>query len=80
MLRVLTLSSLYPDATRPNFGGFVERQTRGLSKHPDVQLEVVAPVGVPPWPLSRHPHYRRLAALPRREEWKGVRVHRPRGR
>jgi teichuronic acid biosynthesis glycosyltransferase TuaC len=78
MLRVLTLSSLYPDASRPNFGGFVERQTRGLAGHPDVELQVVAPIGVPPWPLSRHPRYRPLAALPGREEWKGVTVHRPR--
>ena len=28
MLRVLTLSTLFPDATRRNFGVFVERQTR----------------------------------------------------
>ncbi len=34
MLRVLTLSTLYPDATRPNFGVFVEQQTRGLAEHP----------------------------------------------
>ena len=78
MLRVLTLSTLFPDATRPNFGVFVERQTLGLAAHPEVDLRVVAPVGVPPWPLTRHPHYRALAALPRRETWKGVAVERPR--
>jgi len=78
MLRVLTLSSLFPDASRPNFGVFVERQTLGLAEHPDVALTVVAPVGVPPWPLSRHPRYRALASLPEREIWKGVEVVRPR--
>ena len=78
MLRVLTLSSLFPDASRPNFGVFVERQTLGLAAHPDVALTVVAPIGVPPWPLDRHPHYRALAGLPEREEWKGVEVLRPR--
>ena len=31
MLRVLTLSTLFPDASRPNFGVFVERQTLGLA-------------------------------------------------
>ena len=36
MLRVLTLSTLFPDATRPNFGVFVERQTLGLSQLPGV--------------------------------------------
>jgi len=78
MLRVLTLSSLYPDAARPNFGGFVERQTRGLAGHPDVEVRVVAPIGLPAWPLCLHPRYRRLAPLPRREAWNGVTVYRPR--
>lgn len=77
-MRVLTLSTLFPDATRPNFGVFVERQTLGLAAHPAVDLRVVAPVGLPPWPLSRHPHYRALADLPRREIWRGLPVERPR--
>jgi teichuronic acid biosynthesis glycosyltransferase TuaC len=78
MLRVMTLSTLFPDATRPNFGVFVERQTLGLAAHPDVALTVAAPVGLPPWPLSGHMHYRALAGLPARETWKGLDVHRPR--
>ncbi|KQT31759.1 glycoside hydrolase [Sphingomonas sp. Leaf412] len=78
MLRVVTLSSLFPDATRPNFGVFVERQTVGLAAHPDVALRVVAPIGLPPFPLSRHARYRGLAGLPRRETWRGLDVHRPR--
>ena len=78
MLRVLTLTTLFPDATRPNFGVFVERQTQGLAAHPRVELRVVAPVGLPPWPLSRHRHYRALAGLPRREQWRGLSVERPR--
>jgi glycosyltransferase involved in cell wall biosynthesis len=78
MLRVLTLATLFPDATRPNFGVFVERQTLGLAAHPDVALKVVAPVGMPPWPISRTPRYRPLAALPERQAWKGLDVLRPR--
>ena len=80
MLRVLTLSSLFPDATRPNFGVFVERQTLGLAAHPDVALRVVAPVGVPVWPLDRLARHATLAALPLRETWRGVTVERPRFR
>ena len=80
MLRVLTLSTLFPDASRPNFGVFVERQTLGLAAHPDVDLRVVAPVGLPPWPLSRAAHYAGLAALPERETWKGLDVRRARFR
>lgn len=78
MLRVLTLSSLFPDATRPNFGVFVERQTLGLAALPDTDVRVVAPVGLPPFPLSRHASYRALTALPAVEAWKGLPVHRPR--
>ena len=78
MLRILTLSTLFPDASRPNFGVFVERQTIGLAAHPDVALQVVAPIGVPPFPLSLASRYRPLRALPKAEEWKGLTLHRPR--
>ncbi len=78
MLRVLTLSTLFPDATRPNFGVFVERQTLGLAAHPDVELRVVAPLGLPPWPLRRAARYAPLAGLPHHESWKGVETWRPR--
>jgi teichuronic acid biosynthesis glycosyltransferase TuaC len=78
MLRVLTLSTLFPDATRPNFGVFVERQTLGLAAHRGVDLRLVAPLGVPPWPLSRHPHYAGLVGLSAREAWKGLPSYRPR--
>lgn len=81
MLRVLTLSTLFPNAHRPVLGGFVARQTLALAARPGVELEVVAPVGLPLWPLSRHPHYAPLAALPaEEEEWHGLKVHRPRFR
>lgn len=77
MLRVLTLSTLFPDASRPTFGPFVERQTMALAARDDVEVEAVAPIGLPPLaPL--HPRYRALAALPAEELWHGVRVHRPR--
>lgn len=77
MLRVLTLSTLYPDATRPNFGRFVERQTQGLAAEPGVDVRVVAPIGVPPWPLSRVGD-RERAGLPARETGHGLEVWRPR--
>ena len=53
MLRVLTLSTLFPDATRPNLGLFVERQTRELASRPGIDLKVVAPIGLLPAPLGR---------------------------
>lgn len=78
MLRVLTLSTLFPDAGRPNFGIFVERQTLGLAALQNVAVAVMSPVGIPPPPLSLHPHFRKRRALPAEERWKGLRVHRPR--
>ena len=78
MLRVLTLSTLFPNAAQATLGVFVERQTLGLAALDDVQVEVVSPIGLPPWPLARHPHYRARARLALRENWRGVIVHRPR--
>ncbi|MCM8730462.1 glycosyltransferase [Hephaestia sp. GCM10023244] len=78
MLRVVTLATLFPDATRPNFGVFVERQTLGLAAHPDVDLRLVAPIGLPPWPLARHPRYRARGGVPEHEIWKGLETRRPR--
>lgn len=78
MLRVLTLSTLYPHAAQPGFGGFVERQTLRLAAHPDVDLRVVAPLGLPPFPLDRHRRYAALRAVPVAETWNGVPTRRPR--
>ncbi len=78
MLRVLTLATLFPNALEPNFGVFVESQTLRLAAAPGVALRVVSPLAMPPFPLSLHPRYRALRALPLEEDWKGVRVARPR--
>ena len=80
MLRVLTLSTLFPNAAEPTLGVFVERQTLGLAALDGVEVEVVSPIGLPPWPLHLHRHYAKRARLPRSEEWKGLTVHRPRFR
>lgn len=80
MLRVLTLATLFPSGARPTFGVFVERQTCALAARDDVEVEVVAPIGLPVWPLSRHPHYAPLSDLPLEETRNGLVVHRPRYR
>lgn len=78
MLRVLTLSTLFPQPDRPGFGVFVGHQTRHLAAHPDVDLTVVSPVGLPPAPFDRIGHYGALRSLPLTENWEGITVHRPR--
>ncbi|MBY4636410.1 glycosyltransferase [Sphingopyxis sp. XHP0097] len=77
-LRILSIATLFPDAARPNFGLFVERSLRALAAQPHIDLSVVAPLGLPPFPLSLHPRYRALRDLPERETWNGLTVHRPR--
>lgn len=77
-LRILSIATLFPDATRPNFGIFVERSLSALARQPGIDLTVVAPVGLPPWPLSLHPRYAALRTLPRQENWHGLTVLRPR--
>ncbi len=56
MLKVLTFSSLFPNVTQPNWGIFVETQTRRLARHlaetATGELRVVNPLGRHPWPLK----------------------------
>lgn len=78
MLRILVISTLFPNASRPVFGTFVERQTLGLASRPDVELQIVVPRGLPPAPFDRHERYRSQSGLPLREIWHGITLHRPR--
>ncbi|MBN8844031.1 MAG: glycosyltransferase [Sphingomonadales bacterium] len=77
-MRVLSIATLFPDAARPNFGLFVERSLRALAAQPGIDLTVVAPIGLPPFPLSLHKRYRALRDLPLTEQWGPLAVHRPR--
>ncbi len=79
-LNILTLSTLFPNVSAPNFGIFVERQTAELASRPDTSVTVINPVGMPPWPLRRHKQYQPLHALPGHETWHGLDVYRPRFR
>lgn len=76
-LRVLSLSTLYPNDQHPNFGIFVERQMQAVAARGEVQVTLINPVGIPLFPLSLHPRYRQLKALPRQELRGGVQVLRP---
>ncbi|MET0372020.1 MAG: glycosyltransferase [Sphingobium sp.] len=76
-LNILMLSTLFPDISRPNFGVFVERQARELASRTEADVTVVAPVGLPPWPLSLSGRYAPLRSLPRAERWRNLRVYRP---
>ena len=76
-LRILSLSTLYPHANAPNFGVFVERQMQAVAARGDVDLVMLNPLGLPPFPLSLHPRYRAQRGLDPIEQRGGVSVYRP---
>jgi teichuronic acid biosynthesis glycosyltransferase TuaC len=76
-MRILTLSTLFPATSRPNFGIFVERQTAALTSVRDFAVTVVNPIGIAPWPLSQFTDRSRLNDL-HNEQWGELDVYRPR--
>jgi len=78
MVRILTLSTLYPNPAQPVHGIFVENRLRHLLEAGPFEGCVVAPVA---WPPLRPPHFAAPAALhgiPAREIRHGIAVHHPR--
>jgi glycosyltransferase involved in cell wall biosynthesis len=77
-VRVLSLSTLYPSATAPNFGRFVELSLDAAEATGEVEIVRISPNGLPPWPLSKLlSAYRERSALPREDAWNGKAVLRP---
>ncbi len=70
-LRLLTFTTLYPNARQPNHGVFVENRLRHLVASGEATSTVLAPV---PWFPGRAP----MNAVPAREERHGLTVHHPR--
>ncbi len=71
MLSLLTFSTLYPNAIRPNHGVFVENRLRHLVATGEVQATVLAPV---PWFPGRSPD----AGVPPSEQRHGLLAYHPR--
>jgi len=77
-LRILTFTSLYPNAEQPRHGIFIENRIRELQRSHPVEITVVAPV---PWfPLSwrRLGLYATYARVASEEARHGITVHHPR--
>ena len=74
MRRVLSLSTLYPNAADPRFGTFVARSLEALAARGDWQVTLLNPIGLPPVALGR---YRALAQEAVGGVEHGVEVHRP---
>ena len=74
-MRILTLTSLFPNCEQPTLGVFVKERMKAVGERAHVR--VVAPV---PWapPAPRPERYRMYARIPRREVVDGLDVDHPR--
>ncbi|MDE2403938.1 MAG: glycosyltransferase [Sphingomonadales bacterium] len=77
-MRVLSVSTLFPNPARPAFGKFVANQMAAVAARGDCDLTIVNPLGIPPWPLSRRAPYAALAGCPAMSGLAGLAVHHPR--
>lgn len=77
-MKILTFTTLYPNAVRPQHGIFVETRLRKLVESGEVEARVVAPC---PWFPSTAPRfgaYAGYAQVPRRETRYGIEIDHPR--
>jgi teichuronic acid biosynthesis glycosyltransferase TuaC len=78
MIRLLTFTTLYPNAKRPSHGVFVENRIRHLVASGEAMTKVVAPVPYVPAFRGMPERYRMMSDVPLREERHGIDVHHPR--
>ena len=77
-VRLLTFSSLYPNAAQPTHGVFVENRLRHLLGSGAATSTVLAPVPWFPSTSSRFGAWAAFARAPREETRHGIAVHHPR--
>ena len=78
-MKILTFSTLYPNAESPGHGIFVETRLRHLLENfSAVSAKVVAPVPWFPFTSERFGRYGKYARVPDSETRNGVQIHHPR--
>ncbi len=77
-MKILTFTTLYPNAARPHHGVFVETRLRHLLESDRVDAQVVAPVPLFPSGNARYGRYAAFARTPREEQRHGIKVTHPR--
>ncbi len=77
-MQILTFTTLYPSAARPQHGIFVETRLRKLVESGRVEARIVAPCPWFPFVSERFGAYSVMARVPRREVRHGLRVEYPR--
>lgn len=76
-MRILSIATLFPNPVKPSFGVFVGNQMRAVMARSEVELTMVSPIGVPPWPLSTRVPYAQLKDIPEVSDAVGIKVHYP---
>lgn len=74
IVRVLSISTLFPCAGRPQFGIFVANSMKAVAKREGIDLTMVNPIGVAPWPLSLREPYAGLKRVPGQSDLDGLAV------
>lgn len=77
-LRLLTFSTLFPNAAAPSHGIFVENRLRHLMASGEAESRVIAPVPWFPFQNKRFGSYAAYAAAPRHEQRHGLEITHPR--
>jgi teichuronic acid biosynthesis glycosyltransferase TuaC len=77
-VQILTFTTLYPSAARPQHGIFVETRLRKLVESGRIAARVVAPCPWFPFASPRFGEYGVMARLPRREAKQGIEIEHPR--
>lgn len=77
-MRVLSISTLFPNPAVPGLGPFVASQMKAVAAGGEVDLVMMNPLGIPPWPMSLHPRYAALRTVAERATLGRLTVHHPR--
>ena len=77
-MKILSITTLYPNAEQPTFGVFVENRLRKLAERPGVELRVVAPVPWFPFPQAAFRRYGTFARIPASGCRHGIEISHPR--
>lgn len=77
-MKILTLTTLFPDSSRPSHAVFVENRLRHVVATGEVESRVIAPVPWFPFNSPRFGDYAKFARVPRAERRHGLEVTHPR--
>lgn len=78
VLRLLTFTTLYPNAVRPQYSVFVENRLRHLQASGEISARVLAPIPYFPSTSARFGSYAAFAKVPLQESRFGIEIDHPR--